>query len=131
MVGRETLRIAVAGLPAMKFLGSVSVSAVSGPLAGRASGTLPGQMGIWVWPGEGCQTGCWALTAMHADATQTTTSKGFIQYLRFRISDSSVNRNPTGYGVDGVSKAWVGAERCTGHRCGAACQGVPPPLPLY
>src|ERR1019366_2196336 len=107
MVGRETFLIAVAGFSAMKFLGSVSVSAVSGPLAGRASGTLPGQMGTWVWPGDGCQTGCWEgcweRRAAQADRMQRARSRGFIEVPRDadfcdrRIEGSKAEGHPTGH----------------------------------
>src|ERR1017187_677339 len=120
MVGRETFLIAVAGFPAMKFLGSVSVSAVSGPLAGRASGTLPGQMGIWVWPGEGCQTGCcagcWERRAAQADRIQRVRSRGFIRIPGTRISAIEGRRSSYGARFCGRKKMRV---RCL-ERHGAA-----------
>src|ERR1017187_7189764 len=120
MVGRETFLIAVAGFPAMKFLGSVSVSAVSGPLAGRASGTLPGQMGIWVWPGEGCQAGCWERRAAHADRMQRVRSRGFIGVPGTRISAIEGRRSSYGARFCGRRKMWGRCRERHGARvCGA------------
>src|ERR1035441_5952480 len=126
MVGRETFLIAVAGLPAMKFLGSVSVSAVSGPLAGRASGTLPGQMGIWVWPREGGQTGCWAgcweRRAGQADRMQRVRSRGFIGvpgtriFCDRQIEGSKAEGHPTGRRFVEERKCGTGAAKGTGVR---------------
>src|ERR1039458_4845113 len=100
MVGRETFLIAVAGFPAMKFLGSVSVSIFSGPKAVRASGGVEGQMGIWVWPGDGCQTGCWEgcweRRVAQADRMQRVRSRGFIGVPGTRISAIEGRRSSYG-----------------------------------
>src|ERR1019366_7850310 len=133
MVGRETFLIAVAGFPAMKFLGSVSVSAVSGPLAGRASGTLPGQIGIWVCPDDGCQTGCWERRVAQADRMQRVRSRGFIGVPGTRISAvdrSKAEGHLTGRGFveerkcrTGAGKGTLGGGSAGGGLAGTAAEG--------
>src|SRR5579863_4316624 len=66
MVGRVTLVTPTIGLPATREL--ESLPDVSGPGTGWASGGVPGQMAIWVCPGDGCQTLVWAFAAPAADA---------------------------------------------------------------
>src|ERR1700761_9250967 len=76
MVGRETFSMPLDGLPPMKYLGSVVVSMRSGPLAGRASGILPGQMGICVWPGDGCHVLACALSSgRHVKTTRQRSNR--------------------------------------------------------
>ena len=60
MVGRETLPISIQGLPATGSSVTAFVSS-SGVATSTASGGVPGQIGTWVCPGEGCQAGVCAL----------------------------------------------------------------------
>jgi hypothetical protein len=77
----ETLSTEIHGLPATKSFGPV-VIAISGPAAGCRSGAAPGQMGICVCPGDGCQTevwmGVWAGRAEDAERRQRAASRGLI-----------------------------------------------------
>src|SRR5436190_20091902 len=68
-VGRETFWIIWNGLPAT----SSPASNVSAGGLGSASGTAPGQSGIWVCPGDGCQTSACALAGANARAIQAAT----------------------------------------------------------
>jgi hypothetical protein len=56
MVGCVTFAIARICLPAIR---ESSVVVISGPAEGCRSGGAVGQIGICVWPGDGCQVGVW------------------------------------------------------------------------
>jgi hypothetical protein len=77
MVGLVTLLMAIQGLPATKESLPVVVT-VSGPATGWGLGGVLGQMGIWVWPGDGCQTGVWALREIDTETRRTAKIKDFI-----------------------------------------------------
>jgi hypothetical protein len=77
MVGRVTLLIPTIGRPAMRSFGP-EVSTFSGPATGWGSGAALGQMGIWVWPGDGCQTGFCAERELNASKRETATMEGFM-----------------------------------------------------
>src|ERR1035437_5194576 len=115
MVGRETLMMPVVGLPAMKSVGSGSVSADSGPLAGRASGGVPGQIGVWVWPGEGCQMNFWAGRVAKVENRQRAKRRGFIGvpgrgFLRSKAESHRTGRDFVEYRkwVTGAGKGTLG-----------------------
>jgi hypothetical protein len=56
----------VTGLPANCGFWLSPVTAYSGPGKCCASGGVPGQIGICVWPKEGCQTELFACAIPHA-----------------------------------------------------------------
>lgn len=74
IVGRVTLLMAVAGLPVPLGNSLGVVSANSGLDVGCGSGAAPGQIGTWVWPAVGRQTGfcancAWQRTRKNRPAT--------------------------------------------------------------
>ena len=48
---------------------------VSGPAAGRASGTAPGQIGTWTCPGDGCHVDVCARSAPSGTSRQSATHR--------------------------------------------------------
>src|SRR5579864_5064584 len=66
---------------------SFTTPANSGPGIGLVSGGVPGQIGIWVCPGEGCQISANARSPPSAITAQSAKIKNFIARPDLRFPD--------------------------------------------